>query len=58
MGLRKPIPSPPRRTLTELRFTLGRLERTGDPNSPSIANLRRIVLAQIAELEAAKASAK
>jgi hypothetical protein len=53
MGFRKPIPGPARDTLQELRLKLERLERTGDLTSPSIADLKRIVLARIAELEAA-----
>jgi hypothetical protein len=43
----------PRDVLEELRQTLGRLDRTGDSASPSIAHLRRIIADRIAELEAA-----
>jgi hypothetical protein len=44
----------PRNVLAELRCILARLDRTGDLSSPSIANLRFILLERINELEANK----
>ena len=44
----------PRNVLAELRLTLGRLNRTGDFSHPTIANLRRILVQRIAELESAE----
>jgi hypothetical protein len=44
--------SQPRNVLATLRLTLQRLDRTGDFSSPSLADLRRILLERIAELEA------
>ena len=44
--------SQPRDVLATLRLTLQRLDRTGDFSSPSLADLRRILLKRIAELEA------
>jgi hypothetical protein len=46
---------PPRDVLKNLRLALERLERTGDLQSPSIADLRRIITQRIAELEALEA---
>jgi hypothetical protein len=46
----------PRDVLAELRLTLGRLDRTGDITSPSLANLRRIIVKRIAELETVPSS--
>jgi hypothetical protein len=40
--------------LMRLRLTLSRLDRTGDLKSPSIADLRRILLERILDLEAAE----
>lgn len=40
-----------RNVLATLRLTLQRLERTGDFSSPTIAELRRVLLERIAELE-------
>ena len=37
--------------VAELRAKLQRLEETGDPASPTIADLKRIVLQRIAEIE-------
>ena len=48
--------SQPRDVLAELRLTLGRLNRTGDFSHPTIANLRRIIVQRIAELESAENS--
>jgi len=49
----KPIPATPRDTLAQFRLALHRLDRTGNLNAPSQADLRRILAARIAELEAA-----
>jgi hypothetical protein len=43
----------PRDVLALLRQTLVRLDRTGDSASPSIVDLRRIIVERIAELETA-----
>jgi hypothetical protein len=42
----------PRDVLANLRLTLQRLDLTGDFTHPTIADLRRILLERIAELEA------
>jgi len=44
--------SQPGNVLTTLRLTLERLEQTGDFSSPSIVDLRRILLERVRELEA------
>ena len=53
MEFRTPIPRPQRNMLEQLRLTLERLDRAGDMTSPTILDLRRIILDRIAELEAA-----
>jgi len=42
--------------IAELREKLGRLENTGDSNSPMIASLKHIILEWISEFEAARNS--
>ena len=58
MIFRKPIPATPRDTLAQLRLVLHRLYGTGNLNAPSQADLRRILAARIAELEAATGDTK
>lgn len=49
----KPVPPTLRDALAQLRLALHRLDRTGDLNAHSQADHRRILVARIAELEAA-----
>ena len=47
----KPTRATPRDTLEQLRLALHRLDRTGNLTAPSQADLRRILVARIADLD-------
>lgn len=56
MIFHKPSRATPRDTLEQVRLALHRLDRTGDLKAASQADLRRILVARITELEAAETS--